>query len=250
MGRKIEAVKRMIAFSRSVPDKWNEHDRLAKTTAGGMGIHAAILDIDIGPLLQVQKLVNSVRFARARGYTAPLSAAELELMNLTGDGNGFDMVSMPQALCASACRRRISSSSRAMRAIRWRAAPRRGGRPHRRYRRQDDARIASARRPRSRRGVLARAQCAQMQLGDLEADVVECRDDLVRRRQQIELARIAGAILQQRRCRIAAGIDLDGPQRDARRLDVVAEDLLARVDLRLSTIPAIRGIEAVGQSMM
>ena len=98
MERKIEALKRMIAFSRSVPNSWNEHDQLAKTTAGGLGIHAAILDIDIGPLLQVQKLVNSVRFARAKGYTAPLSAAELELMNLTGDGNGFDMVTMPQAL--------------------------------------------------------------------------------------------------------------------------------------------------------
>ena len=96
--RKIEALKRMIAFSRSVPDSWNEHDRLAKTTAGGMGIHAAILDIDIGPQLQVQKLLNSVRFARAKGYTAPLSAAELELMNLTGDGNGIDMVTMPRAL--------------------------------------------------------------------------------------------------------------------------------------------------------
>jgi len=96
--RKIEALKRMIAFSRSVPDSWNEHDRLAKTTAGGMGIHAAILDIDIGPLLQVQKLLNSVRFARAKGYSAPLRAAELELMNLTGDGNGIDMVTMPQAL--------------------------------------------------------------------------------------------------------------------------------------------------------
>jgi hypothetical protein len=36
--RKIEALKRMIAFSRSVPDRWSEHDRLAKTTAGGMGI--------------------------------------------------------------------------------------------------------------------------------------------------------------------------------------------------------------------
>ena len=58
MERKIEALKRMIAFSRSVPDNWNEHDRLAKTTAGGMGIHAAILDIDIGPLLQVQKLLE------------------------------------------------------------------------------------------------------------------------------------------------------------------------------------------------
>jgi hypothetical protein len=96
--RKIEALKRMIAFSRSVPDRWSEHDRLAKTTAGGMGMHAAILDIDIGPLLQVQKLINSVHFARAKGYSAPLSAAELELMNLTGDGNGIDMVTMPQAL--------------------------------------------------------------------------------------------------------------------------------------------------------
>lgn len=96
--RKIEALKRMIAFSRSVPDAWNEHDRLAKTTAGGMGIHAVILDIDIGPLLQVQKLLDSVRFARTKGYSSPLSAAELELMNLTGDGNGFDMVTMPQTL--------------------------------------------------------------------------------------------------------------------------------------------------------
>lgn len=98
MERKIEALKRMIAFSRSVPDSWNEHDRLAKTTIGGMGIHATILDIDIGPLLQVQKLLDSVRFARAKGYSAPLTPAELELMNLTGDGNGFDMVTMPQVM--------------------------------------------------------------------------------------------------------------------------------------------------------
>jgi hypothetical protein len=97
MERKIEALKRMIAFSHSVPNRWSEHDRLAKTTMGGLGIHAAILDIDIGPLLQVQKLLDSVLFARAKGYAAPLSAAELELMNLTGDGSGFDMVTMPPA---------------------------------------------------------------------------------------------------------------------------------------------------------
>jgi hypothetical protein len=96
--RKIEVLKHMIAFSRSVPNSWNEHDRLAKTTAGGLGIHAAILDIDIGPLLQVHKLLDSVRFARAKGHTAPLRAAELELMNLTGDGNGFDMVTMPREM--------------------------------------------------------------------------------------------------------------------------------------------------------
>lgn len=96
--RKIAALKRMIAYSRSVPPRWSEYDKLAKTTRGGWGVHAAVLDIDIGPLLQVQKLVNSVRFARAKGFAAPLSAAELELMNLTGDGNGIDMVTMPQAL--------------------------------------------------------------------------------------------------------------------------------------------------------
>ena len=94
----MDSLKRMIAFARSVPDRWNEHDRLAKTTAAGFGIHAAILDIDIGPLLQVQKLLDSVRFARAKGYTTPLNAPELELMNLTGDGNGFEMVTMSQAL--------------------------------------------------------------------------------------------------------------------------------------------------------
>ena len=100
MERKIEGLKRMIAYSRSVPNRWSEHDRLAKTTLGGFGVHAAVLDIDLGPMLQVHKLTNSVRFARAKGYMPPLTAAELELMNLTGDGNGFDMVTMPQALRA------------------------------------------------------------------------------------------------------------------------------------------------------
>lgn len=100
MERKIESFKRMIAFSRSVPNRWSEHDHLAKTTTGGFGIHAAVLDIDIGPLLQVQKLVDSLRFARAKGYTAPLAAAELEVMNLTGDGNGFDILTMPHEMRA------------------------------------------------------------------------------------------------------------------------------------------------------
>jgi hypothetical protein len=94
---KLEALRRMVAFSRTVPNRWSEHDKLAKTTRGGMGIHAAVLDLDLGPWLQARKLVTSLHFARARGHKAPLSAAELELMNFTGDGNGIDMVSMPQA---------------------------------------------------------------------------------------------------------------------------------------------------------
>jgi hypothetical protein len=98
MEQKIEALRRMVAFSRTVPNAWSEHDKLAKNTPGGLGIHAAILDRDIGPLLQTQKLLNSVLFARRRGLQEPLTAAELELMNLTGDGNGFDMVTMPAEL--------------------------------------------------------------------------------------------------------------------------------------------------------
>jgi hypothetical protein len=92
--RKVAVLKSMVDFSRSVPDDWNQHDRLANT-AKGLGIHAMNLDLDVGPLLQAQKLRDSVVFARAKGYGAPLSAAELEMMNLTGDGNGIDMVLLP-----------------------------------------------------------------------------------------------------------------------------------------------------------
>jgi hypothetical protein len=97
--RKIEALRRMIAVSRTVPNQWAEHDKLANTPQG-YGMHAAVLDRDIGPLLQTQKLLNSVLFARTRGVKRALTGAELELMNFTGDGNGIDMVSMPQDLRA------------------------------------------------------------------------------------------------------------------------------------------------------
>jgi hypothetical protein len=92
---KIEALRKMVAFARSVPDDWNQHEILANTEKG-LGVHALNLDIDVGPLLQTQKLLDSVVFARRKGVTRTLTAAELEMMNLTGDGNGFDMVTMPQ----------------------------------------------------------------------------------------------------------------------------------------------------------
>jgi len=91
---KIAALKAMIDFSRSVSDEWSEHEKLAKTPKG-LGIHAMNLDLDVGPLLQTQKLVDSVIFAQTMGYSKVLTAAELEMMNLTGDGNGIDIVMMP-----------------------------------------------------------------------------------------------------------------------------------------------------------
>ncbi|WP_370870898.1 hypothetical protein [Bradyrhizobium sp.] len=97
MDHKLAVLKRMVAFTRSVPVQWSEHEKLA-ATPHGWGVHAMVLDIDVGPLLQTRKLLTSVQFARAKGYTKPLSAAELEMMNLTGDSTGLDMVTMPQAM--------------------------------------------------------------------------------------------------------------------------------------------------------
>ncbi len=91
---KIAIVQRMIDASKAVPQTWGAHEALGSTPKG-MAMHALNLDIDVGPLLQTQKLLDSVLFARAKGFQKPLTAAELEMMNLTGDGNGFDMVTMP-----------------------------------------------------------------------------------------------------------------------------------------------------------
>jgi len=94
LASKIEVLRRMIAFARSVPDAWGQHEILANTEKG-LAVHALNLDLDVGPLLQTQKLLDSIVFARRKGVVRTLSAAELEMMNLTGDGNGFDMVTMP-----------------------------------------------------------------------------------------------------------------------------------------------------------
>ncbi|MBR0696662.1 hypothetical protein [Bradyrhizobium lablabi] len=97
MDHKLAVLKKMVAFTRTVPDDWSAHERLADTPQG-WAVHAMVLDIDVGPMLQTHKLLTSVIFARAKGYTRPLTAAELEMMNLTGDGTGLDMVTMPQAM--------------------------------------------------------------------------------------------------------------------------------------------------------
>jgi hypothetical protein len=97
MDGKLAVLKKMVAFTRTVPDTWSDHEKLANTPQG-WAVHAMVLDIDVGPMLQTHKLLTSVIFARAKGYNRPLSAAELEMMNLTGDGTGLDMVTMPQAM--------------------------------------------------------------------------------------------------------------------------------------------------------
>ena len=97
MDHKLAVLKRMVAHARSVPDTWSEHEKIGNSPQG-WAMHAMVLDIDVGPMLQTHKLLTSVIFARGKGYGRPLTAAELEMMNLTGDGTGLDMVTMPQAM--------------------------------------------------------------------------------------------------------------------------------------------------------
>ncbi|QOZ23169.1 hypothetical protein [Bradyrhizobium sp. CCBAU 51753] len=94
---KLAVLKRMVAQAKAVPDTWSEHEKIGNTPQG-WAMHAMVLDIDVGPMLQTHKLLTSVIFARNKGYGRPLTAAELEMMNLTGDGTGLDMVTMPQAM--------------------------------------------------------------------------------------------------------------------------------------------------------
>src|SRR5712672_3470423 len=97
MDRKIAVLKRMAAYARSVPDEWAQHEKIGDTPQG-WALHAMVLDIDVGPLLQSHKLLTSVIFARAKGFNRPLTAAELEMMNRTCVGTGLDMVTMPIAM--------------------------------------------------------------------------------------------------------------------------------------------------------
>lgn len=92
--KKAQVVDQMTMAAKTVPHRWSAQGELAKKPAG-MGIHAATLDKDIGPLLQVHKLRSSMQFLRRKGIVKPLNGAELEMLNLTGDGNGYDMVTMP-----------------------------------------------------------------------------------------------------------------------------------------------------------
>src|SRR6202007_3346969 len=97
MEHKLAVLKKMVALATSVPDDWSQHERIGDAPQG-WALHAMVLDIDVGPMLQTHKLLTSVIFARQKVYSRPLPAAELEMMNLTGDGTGLDMVTMPQTM--------------------------------------------------------------------------------------------------------------------------------------------------------
>jgi hypothetical protein len=90
----------MIAFSRSMPNRWSEHDHLAKT-AGGFGIPRGCARHRYRATAAGAETCRFIAFClRAKDIRRSLAAAELEVMNLTGDGNGFDIVTMPHEMRA------------------------------------------------------------------------------------------------------------------------------------------------------
>ena len=66
MDHKLAVLKKMVAFSRTVPDTWSEHEKLANTPQG-WAVHAMVLDIDVGPMLQTHKLLTSVHLRARQG---------------------------------------------------------------------------------------------------------------------------------------------------------------------------------------
>ncbi|MEL6374523.1 MAG: hypothetical protein AAFR04_11210 [Pseudomonadota bacterium] len=73
-----------------VRNGWREYVALGKTKLG-RAVHAFNLDADIGPLMQVHKLLRIRKAARAKGVTG-LSGAQMELLNLVGYGRGLEML--------------------------------------------------------------------------------------------------------------------------------------------------------------
>ena len=153
--RKFAVLKRMIAYCRGLPHSWAKYDEIAKHTEKGWGIHAAILDFDVGPLLQVQKLLE-LRAVRARqglcGAAVRRRARADELdrrrqRHRHGDDAAADA--------------RARADGEFLPAAGLRAQPggpphRRGGGAHRRNRGQDGKRFALTGRQGVGRGVLAR----------------------------------------------------------------------------------------------
>lgn len=97
MERKIAVTSAMVTFAQSIDDPWNRQQEL-NGSVEARSAHAMNLDIDVGPWLQTQKLLDSIRYAHRRGYTRVLTAPQLEIMNLVGDGSGLDMLMLSREM--------------------------------------------------------------------------------------------------------------------------------------------------------
>ncbi len=75
------------------PPTWEQAMSVLSGTRVGRAVHAANLDLDIGPQLQITKLMTTAQsyrdYSRRSGTQRELTAEILEAMNLAGPVNGF-----------------------------------------------------------------------------------------------------------------------------------------------------------------
>jgi hypothetical protein len=99
-GKMIDHVKKWTETYTGAKDNWQEYVVYGRT-AKGLAMHSLLLDADIGPWLQVYKLLGIKERAARRGL-GDLSSAELELINLVGDGRGAEALTPAAKNAASA----------------------------------------------------------------------------------------------------------------------------------------------------
>jgi hypothetical protein len=95
----VDDVNKWSAAYTGSKDNWQEYVVYGRTK-NGLAMHALLLDADIGPSLQVYKLLGITAFAARHGLTG-LTSSKLELINLVGDGRGVEALT-PAAKNAAA----------------------------------------------------------------------------------------------------------------------------------------------------
>ncbi len=83
----------ILAANGGNPPSWEHAYNVMSATPLGRAVHAANLDLDIGPQLQITKLKKTASdfedYSRRTGTQRELTAEVLEAMNLAGPVNGF-----------------------------------------------------------------------------------------------------------------------------------------------------------------
>ena len=138
--RKIAILRKMIELCHAAFPTTGTSIRRWRARQRGSAFTRLNLDVDIGPLPANAEADGLGRVRAPQGLSGTLTAAELEMMNLTGDGNGFDMITMPRGLARQGADRKFLSAQR---------LPRQSGRAAQQRRRQADR---GDRRAHGRRG--------------------------------------------------------------------------------------------------
>lgn len=98
MRKMVADMAAWVETYKGTKNNWLEYVTHGRTP-NGLAIHALLLDLDVGPAMQVLKLLGIVDYAARRGITG-MDSSRLELINLVGDARGVEALT-PEARDAS-----------------------------------------------------------------------------------------------------------------------------------------------------